>query len=270
MGVTPPDLTDRHLRLAIAGGALTFFVSSVGAALFGNSSGAGVLVVGLALCLVFLFLSRFKRFKGFGLEAETWEDKMDEADRVIARLDHLAMTMAEITYRQLSRSGHFGAAFHACELQRYVDQLDKTLLDAGIDAERIEELKRPVHRINMFDIFSDASKEIWEYLEDLKTARREPMKKFSGPLGQEAQKVQRDVIVRCATIDKLQETIKNEVVAMPLSSAPDRVEAAIKSNSELTGDEKIHLLELVAAPLELMRRYNAHKRWPTGATVSVE
>lgn len=268
--MTLPDLTDRHLRLGIAGGALIFLVSSVGAALLGGASGAGVLVAGLALCLVFLFLSRFKRFKGFGLEAETWEEKMHEAGRVIARLDHLAITMAEITYRQLSSTGRWGRSLHAEELQRYVDQLDNTLLDAGIERARIEQLKEPIHCVNMTDIFYSAQTPVRKYIEEIKKVRMEPMKKSEGALGHEAQKVQREAMSRCQDLDELMSAVKSACFESPFGKAADRIEAVIKSNAELSGDEKIRLLDLFGRQLDLMRQYSAHNRWPAGVSIAVE
>ena len=56
-------------------------------------------------CLVFVFLQGFKRFKGFGLEAELLEQKIEEADRLLTQLRRLAVPMAELLFTTTARLG---------------------------------------------------------------------------------------------------------------------------------------------------------------------
>lgn len=52
-------------------------------------------------------ISRFKRFKGLGFEAELWEEKQEEADALIVRLKALMQLVAKETITNKISSGRF-------------------------------------------------------------------------------------------------------------------------------------------------------------------
>ena len=70
-----PSISGKILRLAL--GTLSALLFALGAYLaFNEKVAASTATYGAAvICLIFTFLSRFKRFKGFGIEAELWEQK---------------------------------------------------------------------------------------------------------------------------------------------------------------------------------------------------
>ena len=47
------------------------------------------------LLVVMLLLAKFRRFKGFGFEAEMWEEKQAEAENLIERLKALSKSMVQ-------------------------------------------------------------------------------------------------------------------------------------------------------------------------------
>ena len=56
-----------------------------------DRAAAATPVLGVAfLFVVLLLLSKFKRFKGFGFEAEMWEEKQEEAAELVDRLEELS------------------------------------------------------------------------------------------------------------------------------------------------------------------------------------
>ena len=61
---------------------LRFFLKS-------EVAGATAAFVMFFLCLIYANVSRFKRFKGLGFEAELWEDKQKEAADLIERLKNI-------------------------------------------------------------------------------------------------------------------------------------------------------------------------------------
>lgn len=73
-------------RTLFGGLGLIFFVFSINY-LWSNSLAASSAAFGMGfLCFIFDSLSRFKKFKGLGFEAELWEDKQKEAAALIDRL----------------------------------------------------------------------------------------------------------------------------------------------------------------------------------------
>jgi hypothetical protein len=75
-----------------------------------NVTGAGATYVAAVFCLVFAFLSQFKKFSGLGFAGETWERKMQEADELIARLKSLAVVVTEPLLMLIPRLGRWDSA----------------------------------------------------------------------------------------------------------------------------------------------------------------
>lgn len=69
--------------------ALVFLVFSVRFLLNAEITGGGAAFAMFFLCLIYGNVSRFKRFKGLGFEAELWEDKQKEAADLIDRLKEI-------------------------------------------------------------------------------------------------------------------------------------------------------------------------------------
>lgn len=73
-------------RLTIFGFGLVFFGFAVHNLWAGSLPDASAAFGMGFLCALYSSVARFKRFKGFGFEAELWEDKQREAEELIERL----------------------------------------------------------------------------------------------------------------------------------------------------------------------------------------
>ena len=64
---------DENVRIAII--AIAICVLGISGLLFylEKNVGGGAFATVFIVCLIFAYLSRFKKFKGFGVEAELWE-----------------------------------------------------------------------------------------------------------------------------------------------------------------------------------------------------
>ena len=117
-------------------------------------------VVTAPLCIllcVFLQLSRFKRFKGLGIEAELWENEMEEAAELRRASKDLSERVGESVYWNLgegSRMSYKGTE----KLFGLIERTDQNLKAAGIDRNKIEELKRPWHKCVMRDLANPITK----------------------------------------------------------------------------------------------------------------
>jgi hypothetical protein len=63
---------DGSMKTAIMFFAFLMFFGGFWLVASGNVAGAGVTYTAAVICLIFAFLSRFKRFKGLRIEAELW------------------------------------------------------------------------------------------------------------------------------------------------------------------------------------------------------
>jgi len=131
----------------IANGIITLSaigLLSLGGLLAFKDQKAAIAVLGFGfLMAVLLVISKFKRFKGFGFEAEMWEEKQIEAAQLIDRLS----TMSEAISRQValiaSRLGLWDSAFSNLELIDLIEDTRRLLVAGGISKEKQVELLLP-------------------------------------------------------------------------------------------------------------------------------
>lgn len=76
-------------RIALVALGAVFLVFCVRSLMMGNLLAAATTFSMTLLTWAFANLTRFKRIKGFGLEAELWEEKQEEADQIIMRFKKL-------------------------------------------------------------------------------------------------------------------------------------------------------------------------------------
>jgi hypothetical protein len=92
---------------------VTFFLALIlmAAALYlsFNEGDTGIVIVNYGAGFMCLFLassSKFKRFKGLGIEAEL-RDKIDEADKLLSQLGALVTPIAEMVFSMTARLGRW-------------------------------------------------------------------------------------------------------------------------------------------------------------------
>ncbi len=127
-------------------------------------------------------LSRFKRFKGFGFEAELWEDKQREAADLIERLKSVvSIYTREIVLNNVLR-GRWGDGGNWEARWALYDELvsQHNALGQKID---FNELKQKMDGIFLFDICSPLSSSIGLAVEKAKGVARDAIaKKFGNPI----------------------------------------------------------------------------------------
>lgn len=105
-----------------------------------------------AFCLIFAFLSRFKKIKGLGIEAELWEEKMEEAEKLIDRLRSLSLAITEPLLMLLIRVGRLGSSIPKEEQIRMIKEIDLILKGIGLSEEMIDRPKKDWHKYNALDL----------------------------------------------------------------------------------------------------------------------
>lgn len=117
-----------------------------------DKTGAAIVAAGLCIGLcTFVFLSRFKRFKGFGFEGELWEQEMEEAAEMRRALKDLTEHVAENVYWDLGEGGRLGRK-NTDKILAIIERADQNLEAVGVDRRKIEEMKRPWHKCIMRDL----------------------------------------------------------------------------------------------------------------------
>lgn len=143
--------------------------------------GAGIIV------LIFSFLSRFKRFKGLGIEGELWEDKQEEAEQLInntkeniEKLKNSVSTISEIAYTSLASIGRLNPVPKEYKLSA-TDKLDKNLKELNFTKEEILEVKHYLNFLITFDLASKLVNEIKLILAKLSTEENKKLTDYPSP-----------------------------------------------------------------------------------------
>ena len=133
----------------------------------GKLAEAGTAFGGGALIMIFAFLSQFKRFKGFGIEAETWEQTMEEAKDIIQQLKKLSIVISEPLLSIAGRMGRLDTAFTRQE--RYDVRRKVEALLAGIDfsEEEIERVTAEIKKFDYYDMGHDICTKVREYFKGI-------------------------------------------------------------------------------------------------------
>ncbi|TCP90952.1 hypothetical protein C8J31_101804 [Rhizobium sp. PP-CC-2G-626] len=105
------------------------------------------------MCLAFSNLTRFKRFKGMGFEAELWEEKQEEALSLIERLKNVvAIYSSEVVLANVKR-GRFGGGAPWPQHWKLYEELIGHHKALGQDID-FSALKREMDGYFLFDICS--------------------------------------------------------------------------------------------------------------------
>lgn len=98
------------------------------------------------LLVVVLTISNYKRIKGFGFEAEMWEDKQVQAAKLIDRLELLSKASTKQVAQIAAKLGLWDSGFSNPELASLIDVSRKILQNTGTnDAER-QNILAPLYR----------------------------------------------------------------------------------------------------------------------------
>jgi len=104
------------------------------------------------ICLIFLFLSKFKRFKFLHFEAETWNDVQNKAERLLNNLQNASLVNAEVAYSTLMAIGRFAEAISTKDRFKIANDLEKSLKELEFDEEKINKIKKHFNRMVIGDI----------------------------------------------------------------------------------------------------------------------
>jgi len=136
-------------NLIIALATISLLSVGVYLAWYGRSHAQLVLIFAF-LFAVLLVCSRFKHVKGFGFEAEMWDQKQIEAAKLIDRLTLLSETTAQQIVLIATRVGFYGETLTIRQLSSLLVQIEKILAAVETPKSKRNEITAPIiNRIKM-------------------------------------------------------------------------------------------------------------------------
>lgn len=149
------------LRIIIFCIAIGLFVVGVVLSFLDKIGGVAGAYTAAIICLIFVFLSEFERFKGFGIEADL-RKKIQEADEIIRHLREISLPIAELLFAVDTRIGRWSKPLPRQDRYRIMKQIKEALIKIGVNSDGIAKAKSEFDRINMIDLASPIFKGLRE------------------------------------------------------------------------------------------------------------
>ncbi len=215
----------------IAGGAVGLLIIG-GILAYNNQTGAAKAALGFAfLFSVLLVAARFKRFKGFGFEAEMWDQKQIEAAALIDRLSILSATSAEQTGLIASHLGLMDSGFTNPELAELLNQMERTLSATDIEKSKRNAFAAPViKRIKKNYVFVATYVTEKAYTIGVEDIERSPR---TGALHE-------DLIAKCSQLNLFRHNLNNirEKLLIELNSLTPLIDV-VKASPDFNGRDRL-------------------------------
>lgn len=219
--------------------------------------------------LIFVFLTEFKKFKGFGIEGELLDQKIGAADRLLTESRDLAAPMAEMLISTVAGAGRWGSGMSRAKKYELIQRVTSELERSGVTDAQLKQAQQEWHFYNLFDLSSPIIDGVIDRLQ-------EHLKQCDGKLNDLPKPITID-----AEYQKIQEA-RNEVgeelgKIRSLHSLKDQtnvagaIRSAVKNSVVLTDSEKEEILDMHREELLDAEYYAQHKEfrrldvWLSGA-----
>jgi hypothetical protein len=222
--------------------AILLFASGVVLGFCDKAQAAGLTYGAAGICLIFVFLSAFKKFKAFGIEAELLERKIEEADKLLSQLRDISVPIAELLFSSTARMGRLCSL---TRVQKYelIQRIEQELKKCGVPDPQIEQAKSDWHYFNIYDMCTPVIKEIIDVLNNHVKEYHRVISEISQPITSDKRNDYEKLITRI-TIASKEIKILDDLRAQKKQSEISLQIVAIISNSEvLTKEDKEHLLQ---------------------------
>lgn len=139
------------LPVSLGLGSIALFVLGGVLAADDKVAASGTVFVATIVLLIFVRLSRFRRFKAFGMEAELWEEKQEEAAALIQQLKGLSVAMAEPLISISSRMGRWSSHFSRRDHYDLIQKIQRALSANSLSQPDIDLMMKDYHRFVIID-----------------------------------------------------------------------------------------------------------------------
>jgi hypothetical protein len=230
-------------------GTYVLLLNNVGAA--ATAYGAGV------LSLVFVYLSRFRRFKGFGIEAELLERRIAEADVTIEQLKSITLPIAEMLFTLTARIGRWGSALPHRDSYRLMEKIESELQRNGVGSAELESAKANWHHFNLRDLAVPITMRIGKLIQEKQSQTNLDLQKVPSPTNPSDPQFLA-LVNRNVELDKLLHTFSALYSEPDFSDLPEKILRTLQSTSMLSPAEKDKLLADSEVELGDLKYYRDH------------
>lgn len=256
-----------------------FCLLSIGGLVFAYmDKGVGVVTAcfGAAiLCLIFVNLPLFKRFKGLGIEAELLEKKLAEADELLHRLRGMTIPISKILFMMMARSGRWDTYIPLRQQIQIIQNIESELKQLGVTDKDLDAAKADWHNYNIVDMGRYILKDVYEELNRILQSKEQRLSSFKEPIKaddpewpiaiEERNAVAREkdkvlAIINATESDGLKSRIK-ECISSSTILDKSMKEELIRRNAEMLKDMEYYVDNREFRRPEYWCSYKDDKKW---------
>ena len=243
------------MRIAILIAALVLLAAGVALSYLDKTGGATATYAAGILCLVFVYLSQFKRFKGFGMEAELLEKKIEEADEVLRRLREITVPIAHMLFSVVARMGRWDSMVPRRQRYEIMEKIEGELQKNGVPKEQLEAAKRDWHNYNIIDLARPVIRGVSQVLDDVIKEKEQKMRSFPQPITPEVMPSHNAAVEEWRRAQAEREDLMALLKLTDKSRVPDEIERFLSSTIQIPDAAKQELRTKHKEQLDDLRHY---------------
>jgi|GEM_PF-1755231 len=234
---------DSIMRIVLFGIFLILFGFGVFLSTTSKSVDAATTYTAGVLCLIFVFLPSFQSFEGLGIKAKLLDQKIEESDAVIKRLQKMLILMASMLFSLSARMGRWGSAMPRSDRYHLTEQIEKEFLANGISNQELENAKADLHRYNMIDLYVPLFKRLRELSNKKGREFAQKVNSISSTKSPEEQIELNSLTNKKEDAEKFVVALENIISIDDFESMPIVFDDLIKTCLFLTKEEKAEILQ---------------------------
>jgi hypothetical protein len=159
------------------------FAAGVVLAFKENNTGATICIVAGLLVLVFVYLSRFRKFSGLGFTGELWDDKQKEAAELIERLKLTSFAYARPVISLAGFVGRWTDGFSRRDRFTILEEIVQLMKVNGASDAQIADARKDFDRLVAVDLVIPIKKLIDKFVSQSADEFEKGMRsKFGSPI----------------------------------------------------------------------------------------
>ncbi len=246
---------DKLYRFIIFGISLYLFWVAVDLAKVGQLKNATLVFSAGFLCLVFVYLTRFKKVETPWLKMEMWEEKMEEAEKLINNLKSLSAAVGKPMFTMIAKMGRWGASISRKERYEIGVELQKVLEDNQVPSEKIQEAKEHWDYINVKDQAAPIIQELKRRRNSEENIIREELNKINQPVSSDDLPLHNELAERLRDNGEKVWKLKNIFKEKNIVDFMDSFNMAINDDSMYPDGNKDEFLQSNNAVLKDIKHY---------------
>ncbi|MCC6467602.1 MAG: hypothetical protein IT563_04715 [Alphaproteobacteria bacterium] len=250
---------ETFMRWAVALTALGLFILGAWLASTDKTASATAAFGAAMMCLIIVFLARFKTFQGFGIKAEMWDDTQREAAHLIKILRGYNAGLGKLFITLAARTGRWNSGLSNRELDDAVNSAEGMMRAAAVSPGEIEDAKAEYYRLTLIDMARPLNEAIGKCIDaSLKIIAKE-LEQFPQPI-QAADPAYATLIERWRRVHAERNSLREIHSAGAITGIADHLEQFLAKSEFINQADKARIPDEHRERLADIRAFAQEKR----------